>query len=188
MTGPVTGPDRTPLSSRDFRRACGHFLTGVTIVTARSTDGAPIGLTVNSFTSVSLEPPLVLVCIDRRSGTYPAFAAGSPFAVHVLRHDQRELSTRFATPRTDKFADVRWHPGIGGAPVLSEFTSLFECTAVSVEAAGDHGVFLGRVDRVEIRDSDSPLAFYRGAYVRIEREGAERIPDEATELWRLGWA
>lgn len=177
-----------PLSSREFRRACGHFLTGVTIVTARTADGAPVGLTVNSFASVSLEPPLVLVCIDRRSGTYPTFASGTAFAVHVLRNDQRELCTRFATPRTDKFAGVNWRPGLGGAPILSEFTALFECVAVTAEDAGDHGVFVGQVERVEIRDTDSPLAFYRGAYVRIERDGAERIPEEAAELWRLGWA
>ena len=177
-----------PLSSREFRRACGHFLTGVTIVTARAADGAPAGLTVNSFTSVSLEPPLVLVCVDRRSATYPAFVQGSHYAVHVLRHDQRELSTRFATPRTDRFAGLVWRPGLGGAPLLREFTALFECVALTAQDAGDHGLFVGRVERVEIRDSDSPLAFYRGAYVRIEREGAERLPEEAAELWRLGWA
>jgi flavin reductase (DIM6/NTAB) family NADH-FMN oxidoreductase RutF len=184
----VTTPAEAPLSSREFRRACGHFLTGVTIVTVRAEDGAPIGLTVNSFTSVSLEPPLLLVCVDRRSGTYPAFTVAAPFAVHVLRHDQRELSTRFATPRTDKFAGVGWRPGRNGAPILSEFTALFECVFVRAEDAGDHGLFLGRVERVEIRETDSPLAFYRGAYVRVEREGAERIPEEASELWRLGWA
>jgi flavin reductase (DIM6/NTAB) family NADH-FMN oxidoreductase RutF len=183
----VSGP-AGPLSSREFRRACGHFLTGVTIATARAADGSPVGLTVNSFTSVSLEPPLVLVCVDRRSGTYPAFVEGSHWAVHVLRHDQRELSTRFATPRTDKFAGLAWRPGLGGAPVLADFTALFQCVATKAHDAGDHRLFVGLVERVEIRDSDSPLAFYRGAYVRIEREGAERIPEEASELWRLGWA
>jgi flavin reductase (DIM6/NTAB) family NADH-FMN oxidoreductase RutF len=176
------------LSARDFRKACGHFLTGVTIVTAIGDDGAPVGITVNSFTSVSLEPPLVLVCIDRVSGSHRAFATGSAFAVHVLHHEQRYLSTRFATPRADKFAGLAWRPGPGGAPILPEFTTLFECTTVTAEVAGDHGLFVGRVERVEIRDTDAPLAFYRGAYVRMEREGAERIPEEATELWRLGWA
>jgi flavin reductase (DIM6/NTAB) family NADH-FMN oxidoreductase RutF len=176
------------VDAREFRRASGHFVTGVTVVTARAPGGAPVGLTVNSFTSVSLEPPLILVCVDQRSGTYASFVKGAPFAAHVLRNDQRELSTRFATPRTDKFAGIEWRPGLGAAPVLIDFIALFECTTLSADAAGDHGVIVGRVERVEIRDSDAPLAFYRGAYVRIEREGAERVPEEATDLWRLGWA
>ena len=176
------------LSAVEFRRACGHFLTGVTIVTARQADGSAAGITVNSFTSVSLDPPLVLVCVDRRSSSYPAFAPGSAFAVHVLHHGQSYLSTRFATPRSDKFTGLTLRSGIAGAPILPEFTTLFECTTVSAQDSGDHGVFVGRVDRVEIRDTDAPLAFYRGAYVQMEREGAERIPEEATDLWRLGWA
>src|SRR5207245_8323751 len=104
-TRAVSGSDG-PLSSREFRRACGHFLTGVTIVTARAADGAPAGLTVNSFTSVSLEPPLVLVCVDRRSATYPAFVQGSHSAVHVLRLDPRELSTRFELPPAGRLAGI----------------------------------------------------------------------------------
>ena len=179
---------RGALSEREFRRACGHFLTGVTIVTARGDDGRPIGITVNSFTSVSLEPPLVLVCIDRGSGAHRAFTEGAPFAVHVLHRAQRHVSTRFATPQPDKFTGIGWRPTERGVPILTEFTALFECTTVSSQAAGDHGLFIGHVDRVEIRDTDAPLAFYRGAYVRVETEGAERIPEEAAELWRLGWA
>jgi flavin reductase (DIM6/NTAB) family NADH-FMN oxidoreductase RutF len=175
-------------TSRDFRRACGQFLTGVTIVTARGADGAPIGLTVNSFASVSLDPPLVLVCVDRRSSTYASFSPGSPYAVHVLRHDQRELSTRFATPRNDKFAGLSCREGVGGAPILPDFAALLECVSVNVHEAGDHGIFVARVERVEIRETQSPLAFYSGAYVDIEREGAERVPEEAAELWRLGWS
>lgn len=177
-----------PLSSREFRWASSHFITGVSIVTARGDDGLPVGITVNSFTSVSLDPALVLVCIDRRSGVHRAFASDSAFAVHVLHHEQRQLSTRFATPRADKFTGVTWKPGIRGAPILPEFTAVFECTTVIAEDAGDHGLFIGRVDRVEVRDTDAPLAFYRGAYVRMEREGAERVPEEASDLWRLGWA
>jgi flavin reductase (DIM6/NTAB) family NADH-FMN oxidoreductase RutF len=175
-------------TSREFRRACGQFLTGVTIVTARAADGSPLGLTVNSFASVSLEPPLVLVCVDRRSSTFAAFAPGSAYAVHVLRHDQRELSTRFATPRPDKFAGVSFRQGSGGAPILSEFAALLECVSVSSHDAGDHGIFIGRVERVEVRETRSPLGFYSGAYVNIEHDGAERVPEEAAELWRLGWS
>ena len=182
MTDPI-GPS---LSAVDFRRACGHFLTGVSIVTARRADGSAVGITVNSFTSVSLDPPLVLICVDRRSSAYDVFAVGSAFAVHLLHHGQTYVSTRFATPRADKFAGLTLRSGVVGAPILPEFMTLFECTTVTAQDSGDHGVFVGRVERVEIRDSDAPLAFYRGAYVKMEREGAERIPEEATELWRLG--
>jgi flavin reductase (DIM6/NTAB) family NADH-FMN oxidoreductase RutF len=178
------------LTSREFRRACGSFLTGVTVVTGRAADGSPVGITVNSFTSVSLEPPLVLVCVDQRSTSLPAFGVGSRYAVHVLRHDQSELSSRFATRLAgpEKLAAVPWRESASGLPILPAFTALFECSIVATHPAGDHAVIVGRVERVDVRDTDDPLGFYRGAYMSVARESAQPIPEEAAELWRLGWA
>jgi flavin reductase (DIM6/NTAB) family NADH-FMN oxidoreductase RutF len=175
--------------SREFRRACAQFATGVTIVTARSPDGTPVGITVNSFTSVSLEPPLVLVCIDRGSSSYPAFRVGANYAVHVLRHDQSELSTRFATRGIgqEKFAGIRMREGLAGTPILPGYVALFECRAVAVQDGGDHGLFVGQVERVEVHESADPLVFHRGMYVHVDREHPIRVPREVLELWGLGW-
>ena len=178
------------LTSREFRRACGHFVTGVTIATGRSADGSPVAITVNAFTSVSLDPPLILVCVDNRSTSLPAFGVGELYAVHVLRHEQSDLSSRFATRLSgpEKLAAVPWRESASGIPILPAFTALFECTGVASHPAGDHTVIVGRVERVDVRETDDPLAFYRGAYVGIAREGAQPVPEEAAELWRLGWA
>jgi flavin reductase (DIM6/NTAB) family NADH-FMN oxidoreductase RutF len=172
----------------DFRRACGRFATGVTVVTSRADDGAPIGITVNSFSSVSLQPPLVLFCLASRSRAYGAFEPGRAFAVHVLRHDQRGLAERFATATSDRFRDVPWRAGVRGAPILEAFTALFECTTMSTTPAGDHGVFIGRVDRVEVRDPISPLVFHGGAYLPLGTDESEPAYVNPDELWGLGWA
>jgi flavin reductase (DIM6/NTAB) family NADH-FMN oxidoreductase RutF len=181
---------RTALTSREFRRACGHFLSGVTVVTARAADGSPVGITVNSFTSVSLDPPLILVCVDKRSGSFAVLAEGARCAVHVLRRDQNDVSSRFATrmPGSEKRAEVPWRESTHGVPILRSCVTLFECTVVASHPAGDHAVVVGRVERVDVRDADEPLGFYRGEYVTVAREGAQPLPDEALELWSLGWA
>jgi flavin reductase (DIM6/NTAB) family NADH-FMN oxidoreductase RutF len=178
------------LTSREFRRACGHFVTGVTVVTGRALDGSPVAITVNSFTSVSLEPPLVLVCVDNRSASLAAFGVGARYAVHVLRRDESDLASRFATRLSgpEKLAAVPWRESASGIPILPVFTALFECSIVATHLAGDHTAIVGRVEHVDVRDTDDPLAFYRGAYVGVAREGAQPVPEEAAELWRLGWA
>ena len=169
-------------------------MTGVTIVTTRAENGTPVGLTANSFTSVSLDPPLVLVCIDKRLGSYPAFKTGGHYAVHVLREDQAELSTRFATRGADKFAGLRCRRGVGGVPVLSTYLSLFECEIVQVQDAGDHSIFIGRVERVEVPPGNlPPLGFLRGKYVEAHRPVAgpaavQEPPPEHLAVWSLGWA
>ena len=152
-----------PIDPLLFRHACGQFMTGVTIVTTRADDGAPVGLTANSFTSVSLEPPLVLVCLDKRLGSYPAFRQGGHYAIHVLREDQAELSTRFATRGADKFGGLRCRNGLGGVPVLTTYLALFECEIVQVHEAGDHAIVVGHVHRLEVPPGDlPPLGFLRG--------------------------
>lgn len=162
-----------PFDSKEFRRACGQFATGVTIVTARATDGTPVGLTANSFTSVSLEPPLVLVCVDKKIGSYQAFREGAPYAVHVLAEDQADLSTRFATRGTDKFAGLAWREGLDGVPILPDYIALFECRVVHAYDGGDHTIFVGRVENLEVAHPDRPpLLFFRGRYASIRSEGA----------------
>ncbi len=168
-------------------------MTGVTVVTTSAPDGTPIGVTANSFTSVSLEPPLVLVCLDKRLASYGAFREGGYYAVHVLREDQAELSTRFATRGADKFGGVRRRRGLGGVPVLSTYLALFECQIVQAHDAGDHGIFVGEVKRLEVPPGDlPPLGFLRGRYVEAHRPesgpAAVQEPPEILAMWSLGWA
>ena len=169
-------------------------MTGVTVVTTRAEDGTPVGLTANSFTSVSLDPPLVLVCLDKRIGSYGAFGVGRHYAAHVLREDQAALSTRFATRGADKFAGVRCRRGLGGNPVISTYLALFECEVVQAHDAGDHTIFIGHVKRLEVPPGDlPPLGFLRGKYVEAKRPetgpaAREELPPEHLAMWSLGWA
>lgn len=146
-----------------LRRALGRFTTGVTIVTCLDAEGAPIGLTANSFNALSLQPPLVLWSLRRRSPSLPAFAAAPHFAVNVLAESQVELSRRFASPVTDKFAHGAWAPGESGVPVLAGCVAVYECATESHQAAGDHVLFIGRVQRV-VEATLAPLLFHAGHY------------------------
>jgi flavin reductase (DIM6/NTAB) family NADH-FMN oxidoreductase RutF len=107
-----------PFTRQEFRQALGLFATGVTIVTARAADGTPVGLTVNSFNSVSLSPPLVLWSLARAAGSLPVFSGGSHYAIHILAAEQRALAERFATREIDRFADLSWTEGAGGIPLI----------------------------------------------------------------------
>jgi flavin reductase (DIM6/NTAB) family NADH-FMN oxidoreductase RutF len=147
-----------------FRAALAMFATGVTIVTARDDDGAPIGLTANSFNSVSLEPPLVLWSLWRGAGSMPAFARGSHYAINVLAADQRELAERFATKAVDRFGGLVWRQGAGGAPLLDGAAAVFECFNRSRYEEGDHIIFVGEVEHCARRAGASPLIFHGGRY------------------------
>lgn len=151
------------LSTRVLRAALGRFSTGVTIITALAPDGAPVGLTANSFAALSLDPPLVLWSLRRISPNLDAFAAAPHFAVNVLAENQVELSRRFASPVPDKFAEGLWSEGLGGAPVLAGCPAVFECAQVSNQMAGDHVLFIGRVLRVSEAPL-TPLVFQSGHY------------------------
>ena len=151
------------LSARVLRAALGRFSTGVTIITARAPDGAPVGLTANSFAALSLEPPLVLWSLRSVSPNLGVFGAAPHFAVNVLAENQVELSRRFASPVPDKFAEGLWSEGLGGAPVLAGCPAVFECTQVSNQVAGDHVLFIGRVLRVSEAPL-TPLVFQSGHY------------------------
>jgi flavin reductase (DIM6/NTAB) family NADH-FMN oxidoreductase RutF len=149
----------------DFRAALAMFATGVTIVTARTADGGPIGLTANSFNSVSIEPPLVLWSLSRQAGSMPAFARGSHYAINILAAEQRELAERFASKTlVDRFAGLAWREGVGGAPLLDGAAAVLECFNRSRYEEGDHVIFVGEVEHCTTRRGASPLIFHGGRY------------------------
>jgi len=151
-------------STDEFRDALGMFATGVTIVTARSADGALVGLTANSFNSVSLDPPLVLWSLARSAGSMPALSAGSHYAINILAASQKELAERFATRNIDRWTDVQFTEGIGGAPVLDGCVASFECFNRSRYDEGDHVIFVGEVERCAHRPGAAPLLFHGGRF------------------------
>ena len=150
--------------SRDLRNALGRFATGIAVVTAIDPDGNPIGLTVNSFSAVSLEPALVLWCLDNSSHNLNAFRNASHHAINILSIEQQDLSNRFATWPADRFAGLPWQRGMGDAPVFPACCATFEVVNQTQHDAGDHTIFVGRVERfAETLDLD-PLLFYAGQY------------------------
>ena len=148
----------------DFRAALAMFATGVTIVTARGTGGAPIGLTANSFNSVSIAPPLVLWSLSRQAGSMPGFAQGSHYAINILAADQLALAERFASKDLDRFEGVACSIGAGGAPLIDGAAATFECFNRSRYEEGDHVIFVGEVERCARREGAQPLIFHGGKY------------------------
>ena len=158
----------SPIDPRDFRNALGSYATGVTIITAADADGKPVGLTCNSFTSVSLNPPLVLWSLVIYSQNMSVFQSASHFAVNVLGVSQRALASRFAKSSEEKFADVKWTPGLGGAPLLADSVANFQCRAANRYYGGDHIIFLGAVEAYAYNGQE-PLLFARGGFGRFRR-------------------
>jgi len=161
----------TPLSALppdfsvpEFRAALGMFATGVTIVTALSDEGEPIGLTANSFNSVSLSPPLVLWSLARAAASMAIFRTGSHYAINILGADQQALAKQFAAPGRNRFAGVQFTSGAGGAPILQGTVATFECFNRSRYEEGDHVIFVGEVERCEHRVGASPLLFHGGKF------------------------
>ncbi len=154
----------TSFDSRQLRNVLGTFTTGVTIETTRDAQGVPHGVTANSFSSVSLEPPLVLWSQALTSRSLPAFRESEYFAVNVLAEDQIEVSKHFARPQDDKFAGLSYGEGLGGVPVLEGTVAHFECVKVAEYPAGDHVIYLGRIERVS-HSGRRPLAFSHGRYM-----------------------
>ena len=152
-----------PFDAKTLRSALGRFTTGVTIATCRDLDGRPIGLTCNSFNSLSLDPPLVLWSLRAASPALAAFREASHFAINVLSEAQVGLSRRFARAVPDRFAEGQWADGIGGAPVLGGCTAVFECALQSQQEAGDHVLFIGQVERMH-EAALPPLLFQAGHY------------------------
>ena len=151
------------LDTQEFRNALGSFATGVTIVTTAINSAEPVGVTASSFNSVSLDPPLVLWSLAKKSLSLDAFRESGHFAVHILSCLQENLSNAFARSGTDKFANVEWQPGVIGSPVLNEFAARFECQTVHQYEGGDHIIFVGEVIAFDKRDHP-PLVFHGGNY------------------------
>jgi flavin reductase (DIM6/NTAB) family NADH-FMN oxidoreductase RutF len=173
MTG--SGRDVADLSTTEFRQAMGHFATGVTVITSVDADGRPAGTTANAVSSLSLNPPLVLVCFDRGSQTLEAIRGHGAFVVNVLAAPQRHLSVNFARRGFAAAWDgVRHRPGSTGSPRLHGVLASLECTVQNRLPGGDHEIVVGRVHEVELAESDAaPLLFWRGSYAALDTIGTE---------------
>jgi flavin reductase (DIM6/NTAB) family NADH-FMN oxidoreductase RutF len=155
----VIGPD-------DFRKVLGHFASGVTVITTADGEGRPAGLTATAFTSVSLDPPLVLVCVSQKSQSYPSLLERGRFAVNFLRREQEDLSKRFATQRLDKFDGVPHRMSALQLPILTEALAHVECVTVSRHIEGDHTILVGRVEACDTA-TGAPLLYFRGQYASL---------------------
>ena len=165
----MIGPD-------DFRRLLGHFASGVTVVTTRDSQGRPAGLTASAFTSVSLNPPMILVCVAQNAQSYEALQGADRFAVNILGQGQETLSNRFATKSSsaaEKFEGIGYKPGMLGLPILADALASLECTTVHAYPGGDHTIFVGRIEAGASREGDGaePLLYYRGRYRQLSSPG-----------------
>ena len=177
----TSGSANAPFDADRFRVALGIFPTGVTIVTTRDNDGDAIGLTVSSFNSVSMDPPLILWSIMRASPNLALFEAAEHFAVNVLADDQAEISNRFASPVADRFAGLEVTDGVGGVPLIGGSAAQFECAAWNKVDGGDHLIVVGRV--LNFHGSDrNPLIFAKGRY---ETLGPARDLAVSDDVWTV---
>lgn len=151
------------MTSSDFRRACGRFATGITVATVLDADGLPHGLTVNSFSSVSLEPPLISICLGHAVTMIDAFRESKHFGINVLKEDQQELSERFARKGFDRFEGVPWYRGETGAPLLPGVLAAIECVQRHRVTAGDHDIFIAEMLRAEVAEGE-PLIYFASDY------------------------
>jgi flavin reductase (DIM6/NTAB) family NADH-FMN oxidoreductase RutF len=154
-------------SQRDFRDALGLFPTGVAVVTSTSPHGYELGITVNSFVSVSLDPPLVSFNIGRSLKCFDELMGCKSFAIHILRHDQTGVSLGFGRPNDEKWREIEWKVGVTGSPIFLPHLAVFECERYADCEAGDHVIIVSRVVHFEVNVEDSALIFYRGAYHRV---------------------
>lgn len=166
-----SGPpaEHVPIDPMDFRRVLGHFPTGVTVVAA-APDGRASGMTVGSFFSISLDPPLVGLCVGKGSSSWPEIEPAGCFAVSVLGSDQSELSNRFARSGEDRFDGVTWRAGLTGSPVLDDALAHIDCVTEQVVEAGDHWIVIGRVVELDVHRDGSPLLFFQGRYGSFDPE------------------
>ena len=163
---PDDNPD-TPFDAKTFREALGLFATGVTIITTIAADGSRVGITANSFSSVSLDPPLVLFSIARKAYSLSAFQQAGRFVINVLAADQAPLSNRFATPSSDKWQGIE-HESWAGCPIIPGSLAHFECRTQTMYDEGDHVIIVGRVVRLAHVGSGDPLLFFHGLYRHLQ--------------------
>ncbi len=154
------------IEKNELRRVMGHFATGVTVITTLRKSGELHGLTANAFTSVSLVPPLVLVCVDKKAESYPCFEESKVFTVNILAADQEAISRRFAVSGGEKFQGIAYRDGANGAPILEGTLGYIECRVTTAVEGGDHTIYLGEVEQAETREA-KPLLFFRGGYREI---------------------
>ncbi len=158
-----------PISEIEFRNALSRFASGVSVVTTRDGEGRNYGITVSAFCSVSLDPPLVLVCIEKTTASHFAFRESRAFIVNVLQHSQLDLSERFAAPAPDKFENVGYSPGILGIPRLSGSLANIDCLITEIHEGGDHSVIIGSVESAAVFEGD-PLLYFRGRYATLAED------------------
>jgi flavin reductase (DIM6/NTAB) family NADH-FMN oxidoreductase RutF len=161
------GEYRSGHDPRTLRDALGCFATGVTVVTCVDQEGRPAGLTVNSFTSVSLDPPLLLVCLKKDASSARALIGASHFAINVLQTGQQPASITFSTRGEDRFGRTPWSRGEAGAPILEDSLCVFECEHHAAHDGGDHHILVGKVVKASFDASVDPLLFFRGRYRRL---------------------
>jgi 3-hydroxy-9,10-secoandrosta-1,3,5(10)-triene-9,17-dione monooxygenase reductase component len=158
--------------AQDFRTAAGQFMTGVTVITTIDAEGQPCGLTANSFTSVSLHPPMVLFCLGNDSASIDAFEAGNGFVVHMLAADQEALSIRFAAKGIDRFQGLTWSPGYNGLPVIPDALATMACELAHTYEGGDHKIYVGEVKSLSTAGPErDALGYFRGRYVTSPEVG-----------------
>ena len=157
----------TQTDSKAFRNALGQFATGVTVITTLDANGSKVGITANSFSSVSLDPMLVLWSIARTSRSFDIFNNASHFAIHVLNAGQRAISGQFASDCGDRFQNVSHRSGVGGVPVLDDYSAVFECETEARYEGGDHIIIIGRVHAFD-NSGKAPLVFHAGRYADLE--------------------
>jgi flavin reductase (DIM6/NTAB) family NADH-FMN oxidoreductase RutF len=151
------------IDSQSFRRACSKFATGIAIAAVTAPDGKPHGLTVNSFTSVSLAPPLVLICIDYKAKALDYFRQSASFGISVLSEQQQETSNRFASRGEHRFHHTAWHAAKSGAPLIDGSLATFDCEVTQIVEAGDHAIFIGKVKALTF-DDGRPLLYFASGY------------------------
>jgi flavin reductase (DIM6/NTAB) family NADH-FMN oxidoreductase RutF len=152
-----------PIEKNQLRQVMGHFATGVTIITTVNKEGQLHGLTANAFTSVSLEPPLLLISVDKKAESWPAFEESKVFTVNILGDDQEALSRKFAVSGGNKFEGVAYRRGANGAAILEGALAFIECTLYAAYEGGDHSLYLGEIQEASVREG-KPLVFFRGGY------------------------
>lgn len=156
-----------PVSKHDFKLALAQFAAAVTVVTSKGDDGQLGGITVTAFSSLSLDPPLVLICIDKRARMHDRLDNAGHYIVNILAEDQEAVSNRFASRNEDPFAGIEYEPGLGGAPKLAGTVASIECRIVDRLKGGDHTIYVGEVDSSHVDESKSPLLYGRGGYKRL---------------------
>lgn len=154
------------ITKEEFRAALGRFASGVTVVTTKNDSGKLFGITVSAFCSVSLEPPLILVCIEKRAGSHHAFQELKAFVVNILREDQQSVSNHFASHLEDKFANVEYDTGIENLPVLRNCLANLECRLHDSHESGDHTIFIGQIEKASVNE-ENPLIYWHGKYREI---------------------